>query len=203
MKETFEREEEVQYNDELTEKIKERLGERQRKMNMMQEWEVSKRHVTFPIAFTTIAVAACLAGALFLIPALQPQSPLDELGIVPTELTFRGGTPLETAELNHLIDTKQYEVALRKVRKELRNSDLVLKECLNIGEAVDDEELQYAYQQEHLINSEIRWNYIYLLVRMEDYAEARKQLRIYMKHKEYNEHNEEAKALLAKIKERN
>ena len=57
-------------------------------------------------------------------------------------------------------------------------------------------------EEEQLANSELRWTYIYLLVCTGDRREAIKQLKIYLKQKEFCEHEVEAKRLLKELKKK-
>jgi len=144
-----------------------------------------------------VAVIACVVVVLFVTAPLwkSPASPLDELGIEAPKLTeFRAASP-EHTEIAALIEKKNYDDALVKVEKSLRQSDLSLKEMSGVAEDWDDESLLYEEEAEMVQNSELRWTYIYLLVRKDRNNEARKELKRYLK-SPFGEHKKEAKSLL-------
>ena len=184
--------------DELTAKVVSRLGNRQQKLEQIQQWEKqsSKKR---PIYWVT-AIAACIAVVLLIVPLwTSPTSPLDDLNIAtPTTSAFRSATAEQT-EIATLIEKKEYEKALVKTEKALRQSDLSIKELGGTGAIWNDEELMYEEEAEMMMNSELRWTYIYILVRMERNQEAKKQLKKYIKNAQYGDHTEEAKALLQSL----
>lgn len=92
-----------------------------------------------------------------------------------------------------------YTLALAVVKKTLHLSDVALEEFDGLGEEFDDEELAYEGRLERNTNSELRWTYIYLLVKLNDIKEAKVQLHKYLKAKEYCHHCAEAKALLNEL----
>lgn len=189
--------------DGLTRRIADRLGERQQKLEQMEEWErqltATNRKTRLRPLYAVMAVAACIAAVVLLWPTGQ-RSPLDELGIAAPELTeFRGASP-ETERIEQFIKEENYEKALAQAKKALKNSDLAIYELEGVPELWDDpDEAQYEEQAERLHNAELRWTYIYLLVHTKNYSEARKQLRLYLK-QEPCEHGQEARELLKRIK---
>lgn len=187
-------------HDEITQRIADRLGERQRKMKRMNEMQSKPRRVALR-GTAVMAIAASVVAAFLLFPQNNTAvSPLDELNIQPgfSEM-YRAASP-EVAEIEALISDGKFDVALNRVERALHNSDLVLKECGLLGEAVDDDELIYAYELEHVCNSELRWTYIFLLVRAQRTEDAIKQVRLYLKSKDYCEHESQARELLKILK---
>lgn len=141
------------------------------------------------------AVAVCAVVVLVAVLWKTPASPLDELGIEPPKATeYRSATP-EQVEIATLIEKQNYDVALARVEKSLKQSDLSLKEMAGVADDWDDEALLYEEEAEMVQNSELRWTYIYLLVRKDQKSLARKELKRYLK-SPYGEHQKEAKALL-------
>ncbi len=185
-------------NDLLTQRIVNRLGERQQKLQLMQEWEHSSKVARISPVYYLISAAACVAVVLLIMPLWNSSSPLDELGIeTPTMTEYRAATP-EMSEITKLMEQKQYDQAVIQVEKLLEHSDVMVMELRGIG-SLDDEALLYEEEAEWSRNGELRWMYIYLLVRMEQNAKAKKQLKQYLKNP-YSEHLKEARSLLKALK---
>lgn len=189
-------------SDEVTLIIAERLGERQRKFDKMAEWEVeiSKSHTRRKLVVSA-AIAACLLIGLVVTPMLWVQeSPLDRLGIESPAMTeFRAASP-EMEQITNLISQSKYYLALSATKEALQKSDLSLDEFEGLGDYMGDEELIYEEELQKTINSELRWTYIYLLVKTECIKEARKQIKVYLKNKSYCSHENEARALYEALK---
>lgn len=189
--------------DDQTRLIVSRLGERQRKWNRMQEMEVrlQKPHTRHRRMFIVSAMAASVILALVVWPLYQMQrSPLDKLDIgKPTMTEFRAASP-ELNEISQLMEKEDYQQAMIKTKEALRKSDRVISEFGGLGSMLDDEELMYEERLDAIANCELRWTYIYILVRMEQYKEAKKQIKRYLKDKDICEHYEEARALLQELK---
>ena len=63
----------------------------------------------------------------------------------------------------------------------------------------DDDAVRYDQEMERAVNSELRWIYIYLLIKQGHKKDAKKQIKVYLKYPDFCEHEVEAKALLEKI----
>ena len=183
-------------NDELTQRIASRLGERQQKLQCMQEWDRPVRK--FPLSHTLamLSVAACVTLILMVAP-WRGVSPVDELGIRPDLTEFRSGMSQMT-EIQHLLETSEYEEALLQIEQMLQSYDTEIEE-MNIETNHQDEAVKYEYYMMCSMASELRWIYIYLLVQTEMNGEALKQLKHYIDDEEYAEHKELAVALLRKL----
>lgn len=179
-----------------------RLGERKRKLERMAEMEHRMARRTTTRLYTSIISA--VAAVVLLIPVLVPLwrmqiSPLDQTGISqPTFSDYRGGNA-DIAEITKLMNRQDYKQALTVTKKALHTSDIALKDLYGQDVELDDEELVYEEELERNNNSELRWTYIYLLVKLDDVKEARRQLHKYLKAKDYCQHQAEAKALLKEI----
>lgn len=195
--------------DELTRRIADRLGERQQKIDRMAEWESAEQRaggltVSLRPILAVLAVAACLVVALVVIaPWRSTVSPLDELGIgAPTFEEFRAPVP-ELSEITGLIESKNYADALPKVEAALEHSDRELRGLEMALLDTDDEILAYAEETEQMMNGELRWAYIYLLVREERNEDALSELKRYLKlPARVCTHRDEAKALQKAIKKK-
>ena len=97
------------------------------------------------------------------------------------------------------MNRQDYKQALTVTKKALHTSDMALKDLYGQDVELDDEELVYEKELEGNNNSELRWAYIYLLMKLDDVKEARRQLYKYLKAKDYCQHQAEAKALLKEI----
>ena len=179
-----------------------RLGERKRKLERMAEMEQRMVRRTTARLYTSIvsAMAAVILLTLVLVPLWRMQiSPLDKTGISrPTFSDYRSGNA-DIAEITKLMNRQDYKQALTVTKKTLHTSDIALKDLYGKDVEFDDEELVYEEELERNTNSELRWAYIYLLVKLDDVKEARRQLHKYLKAKDYCQHQAEAKALLEEI----
>ena len=179
-----------------------RLGERKRKLERMAEMEHRLARRTTVRLYTSIvsAVAAVVLLTLVLVPLWRMQmSPLDKTGISqPTFSDYRSGNA-DIVEITKLMNRQDYKQALTVTKKALHTSDIALKDLYGKDVEFDDEELVYEEEMERNTNSELRWAYIYLLVKLDDVKEARRQLHKYLKAKDYCQHQAEAKALLEEI----
>lgn len=179
-----------------------RLGERKRKLERMAEMEHRLERRTTARLYTSIVsvVAAVVLLTLVLVPLWRMQiSPLDKTGISqPTFSDYRSGNA-DIAEITKLMNRQDYKQALTVTKKALHTSDIALKDLYGKDVEFDDEELVYEEELERNTNSELRWAYIYLLVKLDDVKEARRQLHKYLKAKDYCQHQAEAKALLEEI----
>lgn len=179
-----------------------RLGERKRKLERMAEMEQRLARRTTARLYTSIvsAMAAVVLLTLVLVPLWRMQiPPLDKTGISqPTFSDYRSGNA-DIAEITKLMDRQDYKQALTVTKKALHTSDIALKDLYGKDVEFDDEELVYEEELERNTNSELRWAYIYLLVKLDDVKEARRQLHKYLKAKDYCQHQAEAKALLEEI----
>lgn len=179
-----------------------RLGERKRKLERMAEMEQRLARRTTARLYTSIvsAMAAVVLLTLVLVPLWRMQiSPLDKTGISqPTFSDYRSGNA-DIAEITKLMNRQDYKQALTVTKKALHTSDIALKDLYGKDVEFGDEELVYEEELERNTNSELRWAYIYLLVKLDDVKEARRQLHKYLKAKDYCQHQAEAKALLEEI----
>lgn len=189
--------------DPMTLLITERLAERKRKLNRMAEMErkIEKSLKAMRLNIYIISSAAAIALAAIIVwPIYRSQmSPLDRLDIAAPTMTEYRAAKAEMTEIALLVKEEDYEKAMLKTHNALVKSDYALKEIAGTGFECNDEEILYEEELEKSENSELRWTYIYILVRLDKDKEARKQLKIYLKDKKYSEHRNEALALLKEI----
>lgn len=118
-----------EYNDDMHRIIVERLGERNRKMEIIRGYERSKnRRRVF--SFIGLLMAACLVGVVFMIDINSLTEPADEA--VRSSL----------GSAQELIEQGRYDEALSVVERELYVSDSTLRE-LSKEEITDDDERGY------------------------------------------------------------
>ena len=189
--------------DELTLRIADRLGERQHKLDCMAKWEQPTRKVSLrPMILSVMSIAACVVIAFVLFtPSRSTMNPFEELGIgVPTFEEYRAAMP-RLAEISQLLIEHNYAEALPIVKEELANSDIDLQKLMQKVQDNADEELAYEMEMEQILNGELRWAYIYILVYENKTEEACKQLQQYLEMTpDRMSHREEAEALIRKIK---
>ncbi|MBR1448347.1 MAG: hypothetical protein IJ588_06345 [Prevotella sp.] len=182
--------------DGLTTMIASRLGERQQKLERMESWEHESGKTRVRPIYIVSAVAACVAVILLMMPFGKATSPWDDLGLaVPSMTEYRAATP-DLSAIMEMIDSKDYAAALERTKQALELSDKSVKETEDLMVGWADEEMLYELEQEMVMNGEIRWTYIYLLVTLDKKREAKKELKKYLKNPAYCEHEEDAKALL-------
>lgn len=186
-------------NDELTQRIALRLGERQQKLQCMQEWNRPVRKIPLSRTLSVLSVAACVALILMVAP-WRGASPVDELGIRPDLTEFRSGMP-QMSEIERLLENSDYEGALLQVEQLLQSTDAEIEE-MSAKANIQDEVAEYEYQIMCSMNSELRWIYIYLLVQTERNEEALIQLKHYIGDEKYAHHKELAVALREKIEKK-
>ncbi|MBO5880791.1 MAG: hypothetical protein J6Q57_04015 [Paraprevotella sp.] len=187
-------------HDELTCRIVQRLAERQRKVKQMEEWEHHAGTSTKRFVMTVMSVAACVTLLWLLIPS-NSVSVVDELGIRPDMTEFRSALP-ELSAIQQMLDASEYEKALIVVQKILNQSDSTLQ-VLKSEDIPLEEDVEYEMHFERVMNSELRWLYIYLLTKSERYDIVLTQLELYMKDESNAPHIATAKALYETIKEKN
>lgn len=123
--------------EELEQRIIDRLGERSRKMQLMQEWERPRRTLRlWKPAVTVMALAACLVVVLYILPV-----PSGNVVDGDFEEVSRG-TGLR---VKPLIREGRYEEALEKVDSALRVSKQAVRE---LSDEAFDEEAEYLLEAE-------------------------------------------------------
>lgn len=191
----------IEINPELQRLITERLEEHERKLKRLREMEHTRKKREMKRYLSVIAIAASVLS-LFVFFPINPSSPLDELNIQPSTMTFRNASP-EISEISRLIEGEEYSAAIAKTEKALKASDEKIWLIKDTKELYDDEESLYEEQMEYTNNSELRWMYIYALVKEGREKDAIKQLKLYLKRPQYCHNIEEAKALLKLLKKNN
>lgn len=165
-----------------------------------EKYEMKKAYLLS--IFITLAIVICIAVLFIFSPFERSgQSYLDELDIEPPGMTdFRAASP-ELTEIANLMEKEDFENALGKTEAALERSDESLRMLYEVAEIWgDDEAVMYDQETEWAVNSELRWIYIYLLVKKGRKKEAKKELKNYLKYPDYCEHEAEARALLEKLK---
>ena len=186
--------------DAMTNRIADRLGERQQKLERMADMERATKATHLRPLYWAGAAAACIAVVMLMMPFWRtPSAPLDDLGIAaPTLTEYRAATPEVTA-IAELMDRQDYEKALTATETALAQSERELKDLEGLVVGWDDEEMIYQLEQEIAMNGELRWTYIYLLVKTGRDKEAKKQLKYFVKNHSNSEHIEEARRLLEEM----
>ena len=185
--------------DELTQVIVERLAERQRKIDRMKEMSTPHRRISL-YGGATLAVAACVA-VIAVFNLFSNVSPLDEAGIGKPEMSQLRGTSSSMTKIYGFLDNEEYAAAERLARKTIDGLEANLDLYRELPPEYDSEEEAYEAKHEMVTLSQLRWTYIYLLVKQDKKQIAIKQLKIYIKDKEHAEHYDEAKKLLKVLKQ--
>ena len=114
-----------EYDDKLHDIIKSRLAERDRKSQSIKRWNCNKGKVNLR-SIIGFAVAACLVGALFIIPWSDTSEEV-------------GGVRSASGNIDELIRLENYEDALSLVEKEIATSDSTLQIMAHDTCAIDEE----------------------------------------------------------------
>ena len=181
--------------DELEQRIIERLGSRQRKIDRMKEWESGRRRNLRPL-YVAVSAAACIALAVVLTnPFQESGNIIEELGIeAPCMSAYRSAVP-EFVEIEPLMSAGRYYEAIDVAYAALKRSDKAVKE-LQKQAAWGDEEWEYELNGERLMNAELRWVYIYLLVISDCDRNAVRELKKYLENDGFCLHKAEAESML-------
>lgn len=189
-------------NDRLMDCIIERLGERQYKMMKMAEMERSSRRIFEYFGVGGLLVAACVACIVVFVPFRKVVIHEPSNIVQPSLSAYRSGTQFNAEEIEALLEREEYEEAMIRMRSVLDESDKRVASVNNIAPA-DDEELMYEKERALVENSEIRWMYIYLLLKNDKQEQAIKELEIYIKNKKYALYIDEAKTMLRNLRKKN
>ena len=181
--------------DEVERLVVDGLARRQEKLDRIARWESTAKYRVRAL-YAAISAAACIAivfvtGNLF----QDGGSVIDELGIqAPRMEVFRSAAPEFMVVENFMADGEYYK-ALDAAAAALKKSDKTVK-AYEKEAAWGDEEWEYEYKYERLMNSEMRWAYIYLLVLADCEKDAVKELKRYLEDEEYCQHKDEAESML-------
>lgn len=189
--------------DELTDRIANRLGARQQKLEQMEQWDktpAKKSTTRLRPLFIGLAVAACLAAVVWVAPWQSSTNPLDELGIGTPEITVYRSASSDAAAINALINDEKYEEALDMVTAALSHSDDEVELAEEYAEAFGDDEAIYDTMLAYQENAQLRWMRIYLLMKLEQKKDAKRELKTYLRYREFAEHVEEAEELRKALK---
>lgn len=160
--------------DELTQRITQRLAARQKKLERMQQWERPARRL--PVQRIALLAAAACVALVFLVLPQRSGTSFDEAGMQPDLTAFRSATPL-TGEIQQLLEAEEYETALARTERALWLSDSTLALP---SDTLMDEEALYEVQLERSMNEALRWTHICLLVKTERRDAARHALEQYL-----------------------
>lgn len=188
-------------SDALERDIIKALGERQRKMELIAEWNKPRSRRFHLPAFAGIAAAACIALLLVFAPwrqnAITP-SPLEQWMTASTEETR--AAVVENTELTHALETKDYQKALQIVSVSITDYRQEEAQLTAQHSETPDEETEYELEVIRSQRDEVQWLRICLLVELEQNAEALDELDAYCKDPIMKAHKEEAQQLLQKLK---
>lgn len=129
------------FNDDMHKLIVDRLKERNRKMEIIKDFEKPLNKRTLSIA--SFVAAACLLGGIILISVNQTQENID----VPIRSSMHN--------VQILIDENRFEEALSIVEKELKSTDSTLNELKNLHNT-NNEEVMYEIKAQELKLQDLR-----------------------------------------------
>lgn len=180
--------------------ITERLGERNRKVELIDFFERCRRQKRVALCGgLSLLAAACVAILIVFVPfGMSGDKMLNELGIVPSMSMFRGASP-SVGDIDLLIDKGRYDEAIVMIKDEIKYSEAEIEDLHYQSTIYGSVDAEYEEEAERVYNSELRWTYICLLVKVDNFKQARKELKRYLKNMAYCEHETEAKALLEKL----
>lgn len=199
----MDRKQSIQDMDNLDLLIVERLGERDRKIKRIEKWNTynSGLKTTYAV-ISVLSVAACLAFVFLVASPWTDNESGDNINDLDISLDrnyFRSADS-EMKEVMGSIDKKQYEIAIQQCKELLEQSDIILSQLESNKPNVMDEEQEYELEMQKAENEEIRWTYIFLLVKNNEATEALEHLDRYIEGSNRSAHMDEALALREKIK---
>ncbi|MBR2637446.1 MAG: hypothetical protein IKD40_01200 [Bacteroidaceae bacterium] len=178
----------------VDERIVERLKERGRKLSQMKIWD-KKKSGNFFYRYLALAVAASVAMFMMVDLWRSNGNVIERLGIdVPAVESYRSAVP-ELANINMFLNDGKFYDAIDAAEDILEHSDWIIEQ-MEMFLIEGDEEMEYQYHAEKMMNSEIRWAYIYALVMIEAEKTALKELKKYLQDEQFCAHREEAEAML-------
>lgn len=146
----------------------------------------------------TVAAVVALASILLFVfePFAKPKENLvDKLGIAaPNMGAYRAAIP-ELKTIEDQIGQGDYYAAVDIAEDALKKSEKALSQFAKKPH-FGDEEWEYEYQSEKLLNSELRWMFIYLLMMVEDDRTAIKEVKKYLKDPDFCIHKGDAESIL-------
>jgi len=179
--------------------IIERLGERQRKVDFIArniDDIKSKRFSWGKTAYTIMSVAACFALIVAVTTILFRSDSISDMDVaVPSFEEYRGAG---CDEIERLINTGDYEIALAKVESELKGCGSEFETIESEGGS--DEEIEYMKALYAEGRDELIWCKIYLLVKLDKKSELKIACRNYLEDGELTVHKIEVEQILEKIK---
>ena len=146
---------------------------------------------------TVAAVVALVALLLFVLkPFAKPgENLVAKLGIeAPNMGAYRAAIP-ELKVIEDKISKGDYYAAIDIAEAALKKSEKALSQFAKKPQ-FGDEEWEYEYQSERLLNSELRWMFIYLLMMVEDDRTAIKEVKKYLKDPDFCIHKGDAESIL-------
>lgn len=186
--------------DALTQRMIERFGRRQQKINQMKEWEASISHRRSRMFYVS-ACAACLALGLALTPFLSDHyfSKDDKIHVSAPSFSGWRSAADGLQRLGELMEAGENDAALLLAEKLLLQSDSVVDSWKESAIPMN-EETEYEHALLTMENEELRWACIYLLIKLDKRQKALHQLERYLQQTDSGEHMEEAKELLKVLK---
>ena len=183
--------------DDVERLVIDRLAKRQEKLDRIAQWESAAKYRVRAL-YAAISAAACIAIVFVagdLLGGSGCSGVIDELGIqAPRMEVFRSAAPEFMVVENYMADGEYYK-ALDVAAAALKKSDKTVKNYEK-EPCWGDEEWEYEYKYERLMNSEMRWAYIYLLVVADSEKSAVKELKKYLEDVDYCQHRSEAESML-------
>ncbi|MGN1214604.1 MAG: hypothetical protein ACI4TR_06870, partial [Bacteroidaceae bacterium] len=134
--------------------ITERLGERNRKNELIEFFERRRRQKRVALyGGLSLVAAACVAILIVFMPfGMSGDKMLNELGIVPSVSTFRSASP-SMGDIDRLIDSGRYDEAIVMIKDEIEYSETEIKD-LHIQSTIHGSvDAEYEEEAERVYNS--------------------------------------------------
>lgn len=162
-----------------------------------KEYDKDSLYISFRNSMVVaLSIAACLAFSFFIAPWGSSVTNTDIYIEQPILMEYRSAS-LMAKEIDDAITNKNYEIAIDRINDALAVSTEKIASMEEQGEIIDEEQL-YEKEFETAYIYQLRWMRIYALVCLEKYNEAICDLEPFVTQE--GEHQEEAKALLNKLK---
>ncbi len=173
--------------------IAQRLGERQRKLDRLEQMRQSYASRRPRAWVYTFMVAAAIALVALLVVPWVSRPTLSSMELTAPQFEeFRGTT---TDNITPAIESGELVQALAITEEALEQSELEIRSLRSLS----DESVEYMLALERERYQELLWAKFYILARLDRRDQARATLQTYVKQKSRPAHYQEAKELLKKI----
>lgn len=180
-------------NDDL---IVARLGERQRKISRIKEFEASKKkqsHFLRLVSYTGLSAVACIAILFVVMPGLFNHNRFEGINLAaPSFAEYRGNS---SNLIEKAIQCGDFISALNLTDEAIAQCELTINEYhIMSNDNIEETNYMIAIEKEYL--ESLIWTRIYILVQLEDENGLITACNDYLKNTDYQLHRTEVEKIL-------